>query len=138
MGGKDLMGRLLGNAEKFTDKQVAETLTLLVEHGLKRGASDIHIEPHERFVLVRYRIDGSLRGMHKLPRPTLGMMMAQLKTLAGLNVQETRLPQEGEYSIGDGDQSTGVRLSTMPVYGGEKAVLHLASPIGNPLDLEGL
>src|SRR5688572_28741369 len=98
MGTKDsLMGRLLGNTEKFTDKQVAETLVMLVENGAARGASDIHIEPHERFVLVRYRIDGALRGMHKLPRPALGSVMAQLKTLAGLNVQETHTPQEGNY-----------------------------------------
>src|SRR5690349_16800626 len=98
MGTRDsLMGRLLGNVGKFSDKQVAETLTLLVEHGLDRGATDIHIEPHERFVLVRYRIDGTLRGVHKLPRAALGSLLAQLKTLAGLNIQDTQIPQEGEY-----------------------------------------
>src|SRR5690348_8472667 len=125
MGTKDsLVGRLLGNAEKFTEKQVAETLSMLVESGVKRGASDIHIEPHERFVLVRYRIDGALRGIHKLPRVALGMVMAQLKTSAGLNVLETRMPQEGEYTQEVGDKQIEIRLATMPVYGGEKAVLH--------------
>ncbi len=132
------MGRLLGNAEKFTDKQVAETLTLLVEHGIKRGASDVHIEPQERFVLVRYRIDGTLRGVHKLPRPALSTIMAQLKDLAGLNTQETRMPQEGEYTVTAGDKTIDVRLATMPVYGGEKAVLHLSLERGNPIDLTTL
>ena len=139
MGTKDLlMGRLLGNVEKFSDKQVAETLTLLVEHGVKRSATDIHIEPHERFVLVRYRIDGTLRGVHKLPRAALPSMLAQLKTLARLNVQDTQIPQEGTYSIQLADGSTEVRLTTMPVFGGEKAVLHLAQERGDPVPLTDL
>lgn len=132
------MGRLLGNAEKFTDKQVAETLTLLVRHGVERGASDIHIEPHERFVLVRYRIDGTLRGIHKLPRAALGTIMAQLKTLAKLSSQETHLPQEGEYEQNVDDKHVQVRVATMPVFGGEKAVLHLALERGAPADLAAL
>lgn len=132
------MGRLLGNAEKFTDKQVSETLAMLVEHGVKRGASDIHIEPHERFVLVRYRIDGVLRGVHKLPRQALGMVMAQLKGLASLNTQDTQMPQEGEYTTDAAGQHIEVRLSTMPVYGGEKAVLHLSQEAGDPVDLAAL
>src|SRR6476661_7698979 len=127
MGTKDsVMGRLVCNADKCNDKQVSETLTMLVEHGVKRGASDIHIEPHERFVLVRYRIDGVLRGVHKLPRQALGMVMAQLKGLASLNTQDTQMPQEGEYTTDAGGQHIEVRLSTMPVYGGEKAALHLS------------
>ncbi|HEU4984264.1 MAG TPA: ATPase, T2SS/T4P/T4SS family, partial [Nitrososphaera sp.] len=139
MGSKDsLMGRLLGGAEKFTDKQVAETLAMLVDHGVKRGATDIHIEPHERFVLVRYRIDGALRGIHKLPRAALVTVMSQLKTLAGLNIQETRMPQEGEYSVEADGKQIGVHLATMPVYGGEKAVLHLSAERGDPVDLSAL
>jgi type IV pilus assembly protein PilB len=133
MGDKgSLMGRLLGNTEKFSDKQVAETLQLLVSHGFKRGASDIHIEPHERFVLVRYRIDGALRGIHKLPRPALGVVMAELKKLANLHVQETHMPQEGQYDVRIDDTDVTVHLSVMPVYGGEKAVLHLSVRLGKP------
>src|SRR5690348_7442067 len=99
MGKDGLMGRFLGNAEKFTDKQVAETVEMLVTHGVERGASDIHVEPHERFVLIRYRIDGTLRGIHKLPRAALGSLMEQLKKQAGLNPEETRAPQEGRYEV---------------------------------------
>jgi len=132
------MGRLLGSAEKFNDKQVAETLAMLVEYGAKRGATDIHIEPHERFVLVRYRIDGALRGLHKLPRQALGTVMAELKRQAGLDAQEVESPQEGEYTALMGDDRTEIRLATMPVYGGEKAVLHLSSNPGDPVDLTEL
>ncbi len=132
------MGRLFVNADKFSDKQVSETLAMLVEHGVMRGASDIHIEPHERFVLVRYRIDGSLRGIHKLPRAALANIMAQLKTLAGLNTQETAAPQEGHYEIAAGGNQVDVRLNTMPIFGGEKAVLHLNIERGKPMDLAEL
>jgi type IV pilus assembly protein PilB len=139
MGTKDsLMGRLLGSTDKFTDKQVAETLKLLVEHGVKRGASDIHIEPHDRFVLVRYRIDGSLRGMHKLPRAALGSIMAQIKQLAGLDIQDTHRPQEGEYTQATSDRSVRVQAHTMPVFGGEKAMLHVAPEGGKPAELAAL
>lgn len=138
MGKDGLMGRLLGNADKFTGKQIAETLTMLVAHGIKRGASDIHIEPHDRFVLVRYRIDGGLRGIHKLPRTSLSVVMAQLKELADLHTQETHTPQEGTYTLAVDGQDVAVRVSTMPVYGGEKAVLHLSVTHGAPIALEDL
>jgi len=139
MGAKDIFtGRLLSNAQKFTDKQVAETLTMLVAHGLRRGASDIHIEPHERFVLVRYRIDGTLRGIHKLPQAALAAILMQLKKLADLNVEEIKLPQEGTYYLNLEDKRIDVRVSTMPVIGGEKAVLHLSMERGKPLELTAL
>lgn len=139
MGAKDILtGRLLGNTQKFTDKQVAETLTMLVEHGVERNASDIHIEPHERFVLVRYRIDGALRGVHKLPQTALPVILAQLKTLASLRADETSTPQEGTYSLTLNNKHVDVRVATMPVVGGEKAVLHLSLEHGKPLELEHL
>ncbi|HSW66912.1 MAG TPA: ATPase, T2SS/T4P/T4SS family [Bacillota bacterium] len=139
MAAKDgLMGRLLGASAKFTDKQVAETLAMLVEYGLEHGSSDIHLEPHERFVLVRYRIDGTLRGIHKLPKAAQGSVLAQLKQLAGLDTQETAAPQEGHYEVTVGDRKVDVRLSTMPVFGGEKAVLHLSIERGKPLNLAAL
>ncbi|HSW99973.1 MAG TPA: ATPase, T2SS/T4P/T4SS family [Patescibacteria group bacterium] len=140
MGAKDIFtGRLLGKAQKnFSDKQVAETIIMLVAHGVTRGASDIHIEPHDRFVLVRYRIDGTLRGVHKLPRAALPKILVQLKTLADLNSEETKTPQEGTYSLTIDDKKIDLRLSTMPVIGGEKAVLHISLEQGKPQELAAL
>jgi len=139
MGVKDaVMGRMLGNAQKFSDQQVAQTLNLMIEHGVKREASDIHIEPHERFVLVRYRIDGALRGIHKLPRPVLVTVMRQLKNLANLDEEEVRLPQEGSFTTTVLGQEVTVRVATAPVFGGEKAVLHLTPHLDRPHELEQL
>src|SRR5579859_246583 len=139
MGTKDRrMGRFLGSADKFSEKQVAETLDMLIEHGVSRGASDIHIEPFERFVLVRYRIDGGLRGVHKLPRGALGTIMAVAKKRAGLHTEDSQTPQEGVYAFTLGGREVDVRLDTMPVYGGEKAVLHLSVKLGKPQELEAL
>lgn len=139
MGAKDsFLGRLLGNADKFSDEQVAQTVTMLVEHGVKRGASDIHIEPHERFVRVRYRIDGALRSIHKLPLAALPAITQQIKNLAHIHPLETHLPQEGQYSTLAGEDQLEVQVFTMPVLGGEKIVLHISRRLGQPLDLEEL
>ena len=126
MGGKDsLIGRLLGNTQEFNAEQIEQTIRLLVEHGLKRGASDIHIEPHEQFVVVRYRIDGDLRGVHKLPRLALEPLLGQIKEAANLRPTVNNVPQEGEYTLRVDDQDVSVRVATLPVLGGEKMVLHL-------------
>lgn len=139
MGAKDILtGKLLGNAQKFTDKQIAETLQMLVAHGVKRGASDIHIEPHENFVLIRYRIDGTLMGVHKLPKATLPAITTQLKVLADLSTEQTAAPQEGSYRVTAADKQVDVHLTTMPVIGGEKIVLHLSLERGKTPGLEAL
>src|SRR5688572_23432648 len=140
MGVKDVItGRLLASAsDKFSDSQVDDTLQLLILHGLKDGANTIHIEPHDRFVLVRYRIDGALRGVHKLPREASDLLMRQLKVMSDLSPDEIQTPQEGHYSTEIGGQNLHVRLSIMPVLGGEKAVLHLRPEQGSPLELEKL
>lgn len=139
MGVKDsFLGKLLGSADKFSDEQVAQTITMLVEHAVKHRASDIHIEPHERFGLVRYRIDGTLRGMHKLPVASLPMVAEQIKELAHLHSSEDQLPQEGQYAALVGEEQFEVQVNTLPVVGGEKIVLHLSRRLSKPLSLEAL
>ncbi len=137
MDGKDsFIGRLLGSAEKFTPEQVTQTVQLLLEHGAKWQASDIHVEPHDEYVLVRYRVDGSLRSAHKIPRKALEAIIAQFKTLASLDVNETHTPQQGNFQTSIQDQTFDIRLTTMPVYGGEKVVLHLTTEARVPIVLK--
>lgn len=134
-----ITGRLLSSATvNFSDSQVEDTLQLLVGHGVKRGANTIHIEPHNQYVLVRYRIDGALRGFHKLPRSASNMLTEKLKTLADLEPQELNAPQEGHYTTEVNGQTVYVRVSLMPVLGGEKAVLHLMPEQGSLEELANL
>lgn len=139
MGVKDaLIGKLLGNADRFSDEQVAQTITMLLEHGVKRSATDIHIEPFERTALVRYRIDGRLRGIHRLPLVALPALVAECKQLAGIAPEHDNVPHEGEYSTLVGEESFHVQLTTVPVVGGEKVVMHLSRQLDKPLSLEAL
>ncbi|HEX9153519.1 MAG TPA: ATPase, T2SS/T4P/T4SS family [Candidatus Saccharimonadales bacterium] len=139
MGVKDsFIGKLLGSADKFSDEQVTQTVNLLVSNGVKHHASDIHIEPHERHVLVRYRIDGTLRGMHKLPLAALQAVTDQIKTLAHLHAGEEFVPQEGQYATLVGEEQFEVQVNTLPVLGGEKVVMHLSRRLTEPPSLEEL
>ena len=139
MDGKDsFIGRLLGSAEKFSTEQVSQTIQLLIEHGVRWQASDIHIEPHDQFVQVRYRIDGELKGAHKITPKALEALIHQLKTMAHLDVMNQHTPQRGHFSVTIDERSYEIKLSIVPVYGGEKAVLHVAPPVREPLKLDSL
>lgn len=139
MGVRDsFLGRLLANSETFSDEQVTQTINLLVEHGVKHAASDIHIEPHERFVLVRYRIDGVLKGVHKLPLSALKAVSQQVKTLADIHSKESPTPAEGQYRTLVGEDQFEIQVTTMPVVGGEKIVLHISRRLTTPPSLEAL
>lgn len=139
MGVKEsLLGKLLGNADRFTEEQVAQTITMLLDHGVKRSATDIHIEPHDRTALVRYRIDGRLRGIHRLPLVALPALIAECKRLANIPLESDHIPHDGEYSTLVGEDSFRVSLTTVPVVGGEKVVMHLSRQLEKPLSLEAL
>lgn len=139
MDGKDsFIGRLLGNAEKFSAEQVAQTIQLLIEHGIRWQASDIHIEPHEQYVLVRYRVDGELKGAHKVARNALSALSHHFKELAGLDQANSHTPQQGHFTVTIDEKPYEVKLSTMPVLGGEKLVLHLTPRVKEPFKLDSL
>jgi type II secretory ATPase GspE/PulE/Tfp pilus assembly ATPase PilB-like protein len=139
MGVKNaFLGRLLASSDKFSDEQVSQTINLLIEHAVTNHASDIHIEPHDRFVQVRYRIDNVLRSMHKLPLAALPAVVMQLKEQARLKTGQDHLPQEGQYAALVGEEQFEIQVYTMPVIGGEKAVLHLSRRLSKPPTLAQL
>lgn len=139
MDGKNsFIERLLGSAEKFTSEQVDQTIQLLLEHGIHWHASDIHIEPHDQYVQVRYRVDGELKGAHKITRGALVALITQLKTLAHLDTTNQHTPQTGHLTVTVDGKPSEVKISTMPVLGGEKAVLHLSPRISEPRKLDSL
>lgn len=130
--------RVLGSSGKFSDKQVEQTLDLLLEHGVERGASSLHIEPHERYDAVRYRINNTLHGMHKLPRAAHAALMQQIKKRAGMDTHSSEVVQEGNFTITSNGRPINIDVSVAPVFGGEKAVLHLSSTPQKSQHLEDL
>jgi type IV pilus assembly protein PilB len=139
MDGKNsFIERLLGSAEKFTPEQVAQTIQLLLEHGVTWQASDIHIEPQDQYVQVRYRVDGALKSGHKIPLGALPILIQHLKAQANLDPANQRTPQNGQFTVRVNDQVYDIKVAIMPVLGGEKAVLHIAPQIRDPHKLEHL
>jgi type IV pilus assembly protein PilB len=120
------------------DSPIAQTVNLIIEYGVKSGASDIHIEPREEAVITRYRIDGLLREVDKLPRNILGALISRIKILANLKIDEHRAPQDGRFKVQVNDQVYALRVSTLPVSDGEKAVLRILNESSKAADFEEL
>lgn len=139
MRAKDsVVGKVLGNAQKFDAERVTQTVAMLLEHAHGHRATDIHIEPRERFVLVRYRIDGVLRGVHKLPLASARPIITQLKRSGHINTAVTSYPQEGHFTTAINGQAYAVRIGTLPVVGGEKIVLRLKPETARLLPVEAI
>ena len=107
------------------DSPVAQTVNLIIEYGVKAGASDIHIEPREDYVVVRYRIDGMLREANKLPRKLLGALVSRIKILSNLKIDEHRAPQDGRFKVEVSGLMYALRVSTLPILDGEKVVMRI-------------
>ena len=101
-------------------------------------ASDIHIEPRATDVLIRIRIDGSLREYTTLPKGALGSLISVVKILGGLDIAEKRLPQDGRVRFKEGGIDLDLRLSTLPTVYGEKAVMRLLRKATEIPEIEGL
>ena len=107
------------------DSPVAQTVNIIIEYGIKSSASDIHIEPREDFIVVRYRIDGLLREANKLPRKLLGALVSRIKILSNLKIDEHRAPQDGRFKVEVGGAVYALRVSTLPILDGEKVVMRI-------------
>lgn len=126
---------LIAIAEKLPIVQVVESL---LHHAIVQSASDIHIEPFEEAVVVRYRIDGILHDVMTLPRAVYAALVARFKVLANLKLDEHRLPQDGRFKIEDETYKISFRVSIIPVLDGEKIVMRLLHEESSALTLEGL
>lgn len=117
---------------------VIKIVDTLLKHAILQRASDIHIEPTEKEVLVRYRIDGILRDAMTLPRLASAGIVARIKVLSNLKLDEHRLPQDGRFKIETEDYKYAVRVSILPVFDGEKIVMRLLSETAKAFTLEQL
>jgi type IV pilus assembly protein PilB len=81
------------------DSPIAQTVNLLIEYAVKSAASDIHIEPREGYITVRYRIDGILKEANKLPKKVANALVSRIKILSNLKIDERRAPQDGRFKV---------------------------------------
>ncbi|MDD4476545.1 MAG: ATPase, T2SS/T4P/T4SS family [Patescibacteria group bacterium] len=125
-------------------KKAAEELPIInivnsvVEHAVFEGASDIHIEPAEKEIIIRYRIDGILKPIMTLPKNIQNGIIARIKILANLKIDEHMIPQDGRFKIQLQDDKLAFRVSIIPVYDGEKIVMRILHEGVKPLTLEQL
>ncbi len=120
------------------DSPIAQTVNLLLEYAIKSGASDIHIEPRNKQVLVRYRVDGVLKEANRLPKRTLAALVSRIKILSNLKIDERRAPQDGRFKINMNGRVFAFRVSTLPITEGEKVVMRVLDESSEPLSLETL
>ena len=120
------------------DLPIIRIVDTLLRHAILQRASDIHIEPEEKEVVVRYRIDGVLRDAMVLPKIASSGIVARIKVLSSLKLDEHRLPQDGRFKIETPEYRYSVRVSILPVFDGEKIVMRLLSETTKALSLETL
>jgi len=113
-------------------------VTAILEEAVKMGASDIHVEPREDGLFLRYRVDGLLRPPRKLDKQMQAGIVSRLKILAGLDIAESRLPQDGRFRQAFHGRQIDFRTSTLPCYHGEKVVLRLLDKSALKTDLRDL
>ncbi len=122
-------------AEEIPVIRIVDTL---MKHAILQRASDIHIEPSEKEVVVRYRVDGILRDAMLLPKSAALGIVARIKVLSNLRLDEHRLPQDGRFKVETEDYKYSIRVSILPVFNGEKIVMRLLSESAKALSLESM
>ncbi len=122
--------------KKAYDMPVVKIVDTLLSHAISEGASDIHIEPEEKDVLVRYRVDGVLKKAMILPKTVHQGIIARIKVLSNLKLDEHRLPQDGRFKIEGNDYKMAFRVSVLPIFDGEKIVMRLLNENMHGLSLE--
>ena len=120
------------------DLPVVKIVDTLLKHAILQGASDIHIEPGEKDLIIRYRVDGLLHEAMLLPKHVGPAITARIKVLSNLKLDEKRLPQDGRFKIDLDAEKVSFRVSILPVYYGEKTVMRILREGGGGFSLESL
>lgn len=128
-------GDLMALAE---DLPVIKIVDSLISHAIMQNASDIHMEPGENDMVVRYRIDGILHDAMSLPKDAAPAITARIKVLSNLKLDEKRLPQDGRFKIVLDEAPVSFRVSTIPTYFGEKTVIRILRESAHGFTLEAL
>jgi len=131
-------GNLLGLTAGAEDAPVVKLLNTVFEEALKLHASDIHIEPQESSLVIRFRIDGVLRIQTEADAKISTALVLRLKLMSGLDISEKRLPQDGRFNIKLRNEAIDIRISTMPTQHGESVVMRLLAQNTGLLHLDRL
>lgn len=134
----DASTQQVSEADLAEDSPIAQTINLLLEYAIRSSASDIHIEPREEYVQVRYRIDGVLKEVNRLPRNVLAALVSRVKILSNLKIDERRVPQDGRFKIKVAGKQYALRVSTLPVTDGEKIVMRILDETNKTITLKEL
>jgi type IV pilus assembly protein PilB len=128
----------VSEAEIAENSPIAQTVNLLLEYAIRSQASDVHIEPREGYVQIRYRIDGVLQEVNRLPRNVLNALISRIKILANLKIDEHRVPQDGRFKIKVAGKQFALRVSTLPITDGEKVVMRILDESNQAITLQEL
>ncbi len=126
------------DTERSGEKPVIKLINKVLVEAIRRKASDIHIEPYEQMARVRFRIDGSLHEVMKLPANLKTPTPARIKVMAQMDISEKRLPQDGRIQVRTKDRKIDIRVSTLPTIYGEKVVMRLLDQGTSVPDLIGI
>ncbi len=118
------------------DSPISRALSTVLEYAVKARASDIHIEPLEKALKIRCRIDGVLREVMQLPKSIEPALVSRIKILSNLKIDEHRVPQDGQFAVQVGDKKVDLRIAVSPVVWGEQVVIRLLDKSGSSFDLE--
>ena len=118
------------------DSPISRALSTILEYAVKARASDIHIEPLEKALKIRCRIDGVLREVMQLPKSIEPALVSRIKILSNLKIDEHRIPQDGQFTVKVGNKEVDLRIAVSPVVWGEQVVIRLLDKTGNSFDLE--
>lgn len=118
------------------DSPISRALSTILEYAIKTRASDIHVEPLEEVLMIRFRIDGVLREVMKLPKSIEPALVSRIKILSELKIDEHRVPQDGQFGVNVSGKEVDLRIAISPVIWGEQVVIRLLDKSGNTFDLQ--
>jgi type IV pilus assembly protein PilB len=118
------------------DSPISRALSTILEYAVKTKASDIHIEPLEKSLTIRCRVDGVLRQIMQLPKSIEPALVSRIKILSNLKIDEHRIPQDGQFTVKVAKKEVDLRIAISPVVWGEQVVIRLLDKSGNTFDLE--
>ena len=130
--------KIMKGLEAISGEPVVRLVDRVVDAGIEQRASDIHLEPEEDGIAVRYRVDGILRHVMLLPRAVGIPLVSRIKIMAGMDIADRLRPQGGHASVGIGDARVDLRVSTLPASHGEKVVIRILDPRAAVLSLDSL